>query len=94
LPGYASTAVMTTNITQLTIDLALLVRGKHRPAEIAQARRGAGLIFPSLIGFVAGCATAAFLELHFGMRALVLPVVLAVIAIPLADLVRENVKQT
>jgi uncharacterized membrane protein YoaK (UPF0700 family) len=93
LPGYPSTAVMTTNITQLTIDLALLLRGKHRPAEIAQARRGARLIFPSLIGFVAGCAAGGFLELHFGMRALVLPVVLAAMAIPLAELVRENVKE-
>jgi uncharacterized membrane protein YoaK (UPF0700 family) len=83
LAGTPSTAVMTTNITQLTVDLALLCRGQHPPAEIARARRGARLIFPSVIGFVAGCAAGGFLELHFGLRALALPVLLAVIAIPL-----------
>jgi uncharacterized membrane protein YoaK (UPF0700 family) len=90
LPGYPPTAVMTTNITQLTIDLALLIRGKHPSADIARARRGARLIFPSLIGFVAGCAAGGFLEFHLGLRALALPVVLAVIAIPLGGLMREN----
>src|SRR5438270_10246535 len=94
LPGFPSTAVMTTNITQLTIDFALLVRGKGDPTDLARARRGARLTFPSVIGFVAGCAAGGFLELHFGMWALVLPVVLAVIAIPLGELVREGVKET
>jgi|SRR5437667_6947016 len=94
LPGFPSTAVMTTNITQLTIDLALLVRGKGELSNISRARRGARLTFPSVIGFVAGCAAGGFLELHFGMWALLLPVVLAVIAIPLSELVREGVKET
>src|SRR6267378_5360050 len=61
LPGFPSTAVMTTNITQLTIDLALLVQGKGDPPDIARARRGARLTFPSVIGFVAGCAAGGFL---------------------------------
>jgi uncharacterized membrane protein YoaK (UPF0700 family) len=90
LPGFPSTAVMTTNITQLAIDFVLLLRGTQRLSEITQARRGARLIFPSLIGFIAGCAAGGFLEFHFGVRALVLPVVLAVIAIPLGDHLREN----
>jgi len=94
LPGFPSTAVMTTNITQLTIDLALLVRGKGDLSNISRARRGARLTFQSVIGFVAGCAAGGFLELHFGMWALLLPVVLAVIAIPLSELVREGVKET
>jgi len=94
LPGFPSTAVMTTNITQLTIDLALLVRGKGELSNISRARRGARLTFPSVIGFVAGCAAGGFLELHFGMWALVAPVVLAVIAIPLSELVTENVRET
>jgi uncharacterized membrane protein YoaK (UPF0700 family) len=40
-----------------------------------------------VIGFVAGCAAGGFLELYFGLRALVLPVALAAIAIPLSELV-------
>jgi uncharacterized membrane protein YoaK (UPF0700 family) len=94
LPGFPSTAVMTTNITQLTIDLALLVWGKGDPADIARARRGTRLTFPSVIGFVAGCAAGGFLELYFGLRALVLPVVLAASAIPLGELVRERFEGT
>jgi uncharacterized membrane protein YoaK (UPF0700 family) len=94
LPGFPSTAVMTTNITQLTIDLTLLVCGKGDLSNIGRARRGARLTLPSVIGFVAGCAAGGFLELHFGMWALLLPVVLAVIAIPLSELVREGVKET
>src|SRR5207237_1683681 len=83
LPVFPSTAVMTTNITQLTIDLALVIRGKGDPSDAARARRGARLTFPSVIGFVAGCAAGGFLELHFGLLALALPVVLAAVAIPL-----------
>ena len=93
LPGFPSTAVMTTNVTQLTIDLALLVRGKGDPTYLARARRGARLTFPSVAGFVAGCAAGGFLELYFGLGALVLPVVLAAIAILLGELVREDVKE-
>src|SRR5437868_11860291 len=90
LPGFPSTAVMTTNITQLTIDFALLVRGKGDPTDLARTRRGARLTFPSVIGFVAGCAAGGFLELHFGLRALVLPVVLAAIAVPLGERLSEG----
>jgi uncharacterized membrane protein YoaK (UPF0700 family) len=48
------------------------------------------LTFLSVAGFVAGCATGGFLEVHFGLRALALPVVLAVIAIPLGELWRDG----
>jgi uncharacterized membrane protein YoaK (UPF0700 family) len=90
LPGFPSTAVMTTNITQLTIDFAMLARGKGEPTYFARARRGARLTFPSVVGFVAGCAAGGFLELHFGLLALALPVVLAAIAIPLGELLSEG----
>lgn len=90
LPGFPSTAVMTTNITQLTIDLAMLARGKGERANIARARRGARLTFPSVVGFVVGCAAGGFLELHFGLLALALPVVLAAVAIPLGEMLSEG----
>jgi uncharacterized membrane protein YoaK (UPF0700 family) len=85
LPGAPSTAVMTTNTTQLTIDLATLIRGRGEPEDLARARRRAGAIFPSVVGFVAGCAAGAVLEVHFGLWALALPVILAALAVPLGE---------
>jgi uncharacterized membrane protein YoaK (UPF0700 family) len=86
LPGAPSTAVMTTNITQLTIDLATLARGWGEPDDLARARRRASVTFPCVVGFVAGCAAGAVLEVHFVLWALALPVALAVLAIPLGEL--------
>ena len=83
LPGAPSTAVMTTNTTQLTIDLATLVGGRGEPDDLARARRRASVTFPCVVGFVAGCATGAVLEVHFGLWALALPVILAALAVPL-----------
>lgn len=85
LRSFPSTAVVTTNTVQLTIDLAVLVRGKGDPINLANARRRARLTFPSVAGFLAGCAAGAVLEVHFGLQALSLPVMLAAIAIPLSE---------
>jgi uncharacterized membrane protein YoaK (UPF0700 family) len=90
LTDAPSTAVMTTNITQLTIDLATLAWGRGGPDDLARARRRAGLTFPCVIGFVAGCAAGAVLEVHFGLWALALPVALAVLAVPLGELRRDG----
>jgi uncharacterized membrane protein YoaK (UPF0700 family) len=86
LPGAPSTAVMTTNTTQLTIDLATLLWSRGDPDDLASARHRAGVTFPSVVGFVAGCAAGAVLEVRFGLWALALPVVLAALAIPLGEL--------
>jgi uncharacterized membrane protein YoaK (UPF0700 family) len=86
LPGTPSTAVMTTNTTQLTVDLATLARRQGQPDEIARARRRASLTFPCVVGFVAGSAGGALLEVHFDLGALALPVVLAVLAVALDEL--------
>jgi len=86
LPGAPSTAVMTTNTTQLTIDLATLVGARGEPDDLAKARHRAGVTFPCVAGFVAGCAAGAVLEGHFGLGALALPVVLAGLAVPLGEL--------
>ena len=86
LPGSASTAVLTTNTTQLTIDLATLARRRGQPDELARARYRASVTFPCVVGFLAGCATGAFLEIHFHLSALVLPVALAAVAVPLGEL--------
>jgi uncharacterized membrane protein YoaK (UPF0700 family) len=86
LPGSPSTAVMTTNTTQLAVDLATIARRRTDPDDLARARRRVRMILPSIVGFAVGCAAGAFLEIHFGLRALVLPVVLAAIAVPLGQL--------
>ena len=83
LKGAPSTAVMTTNITQLTVDLVTLVRSRGDPGELAKARSRARVTFPCIIGFVGGCAAAAALQVNFGFWSLVLPVVLSALAVPL-----------
>jgi uncharacterized membrane protein YoaK (UPF0700 family) len=86
LPGAPSTAVMTTNITQLIVDLCAFVRWSGEPDDLARARRRqASLTFPCVVGFVAGCAAGAALEVHLGLRALVLPALLAVLAVALRE---------
>jgi uncharacterized membrane protein YoaK (UPF0700 family) len=89
LPGTPSTAVMTTNTTQLTVDLATLLWSRGKPDDRARARHRAGVIFPSVVGFVAGCAGGTILEVHCGFWALALPVLLAVLAVPLGGLRRQ-----
>jgi uncharacterized membrane protein YoaK (UPF0700 family) len=90
LPGSPSTAVMTTNTTQLAVDLAMVVRRRDDPDQLARSRHRVYLIFPSIAGFVVGCAAAAFLEVDYGLKALWFPVVLATIAIPLGEHWRDH----
>jgi uncharacterized membrane protein YoaK (UPF0700 family) len=86
LPGTPSTAVMTTNVIQLTIDLAALVGRWGEPDDLAKARRRASLTFPCVVGFVTGCVVGAVLEVRFDLWALALPVVLAALAVPLGEI--------
>jgi uncharacterized membrane protein YoaK (UPF0700 family) len=85
LPGSPSTAVLTTNVTLLAIDLAVLARGRVEPDELARTRRRAGLTSLCVAGFMIGCAAGAFLEIHLNLLALALPVTLAALAIPTGD---------
>src|SRR5919201_4255835 len=62
LPGAPSTAVMTTNTTQLTVDLATLARALGKPDDLARARHRVRGTFPCVVGFVAGCVAGAALE--------------------------------
>ena len=81
-----STAVMTTNTTQLIVDVASLVRSAEEPDTLGRIRRRARVTFVCLAGFVAGCVTGAVLELRFGPGALALPVILAALAVPFGEL--------
>jgi uncharacterized membrane protein YoaK (UPF0700 family) len=84
--GLPATAVMTTNTVQLTIDIATLARRQGDPVDLARVRHRAQLTFPSVGGFVAGCAAGAFLQMRFGLWALLLPVALATAALLLDEL--------
>jgi uncharacterized membrane protein YoaK (UPF0700 family) len=86
LPGTPSTAVMTTNITQLTVDLATLIQSRGEPGDLALARHRASATFLCILGFVTGCIAGAVLEVRCGLWALALPVGLAAAAIPLGEL--------
>jgi uncharacterized membrane protein YoaK (UPF0700 family) len=85
-----STAVMTTNTTQLIVDLAALVRGAEEPDKLGRIRRRARVTFLCMAGFIGGCVAGAVLELRFGVGALVLPVILAALAIPFGGTERKN----
>ncbi|HEX4592481.1 MAG TPA: YoaK family protein [Gemmataceae bacterium] len=86
LAGAPSTAVMTTNITQLTVDLATLAWGRGEPDDRVRTRHRAGVTLPCVVGFVVGCAAGAALEVHVGLWALALPAVLAMVAVALGEL--------
>jgi uncharacterized membrane protein YoaK (UPF0700 family) len=85
LTDAPSTAVMTTNITQLAVDLAALAGGRGNPNDLARDRRRAGVTSLCVVGFVAGVAAGAALEFRCGLWALALPVILAVLAVPLGE---------
>jgi uncharacterized membrane protein YoaK (UPF0700 family) len=80
-----STTVMTTNIVQLTVDVASIIRGGSQTVELANTRRRASLTGACIAGFVAGCAAGAFLDFKFGLSALTLPSVLVVFAVASAS---------
>ena len=81
-----STAVMTTNTTQLIVDLAALARSAEEPDKLGRIRQRARVTFLCMAGFVGGCVAGAVFELHFGVGALVLPVILAALAVPFGEL--------
>jgi uncharacterized membrane protein YoaK (UPF0700 family) len=76
-----STAAMTSNTTQLIIDLATLARGGEVSDDLGKLRQRARLTFLCLAGFVVGCVAGAVLELRFGIGALALPVILTLLAV-------------
>jgi uncharacterized membrane protein YoaK (UPF0700 family) len=86
LPGTPSTAVMTTNLTQLAVDLATLAQSRGEPGDLALARHRARATILCIIGFITGCMAGAVLEVHCGLWALALPATLAALAVPLGEL--------
>jgi uncharacterized membrane protein YoaK (UPF0700 family) len=77
-----ATAVMTTNITLLTIDVGDVLSGQQAD-RVAKARERAKHTWPAVAGFLLGCALGAWCAATFGLRSLVLPVGFALLAVAL-----------
>jgi len=82
LTGAPSTAVLTTNITLLTTDVGEMIFGRDA-TRVAKARDRAKCTWPAVAGFLLGCTLGAACEAAFGLRSLVLPTGLALIALVL-----------
>ncbi|HEU4649694.1 MAG TPA: YoaK family protein [Gemmatimonadales bacterium] len=80
LPGVPPTAVLTTNMTRFTIDLVEIVVGRN-PDEVLAARRRAKRTWPVVAGFTAGAALGAWGFAAAGLRALVMPAGLGLLAV-------------
>ena len=85
LIGAPSTAVMTTNTTQLVIDPLAAWHNQRGPDELARAKKRARVTFACILGFTLGCVVGAILEMDVGMRAMAMPLVLAILAIVLGE---------
>jgi uncharacterized membrane protein YoaK (UPF0700 family) len=85
LPETPSTAAMTTNTTQLLIDLVTITREREERGGSSKPGRRSRMIFACILGFASGCVAGASLELHFGLAALALPVILATMALLLGE---------
>jgi len=82
LAGAPSTAVLTTNITLLTMDLGEMLLARDA-ARIVKARDRARHTWPAVAGFLLGCVLGAACEAALGLRSLLLPTALALIALAL-----------
>ena len=78
LRNTPSTAVMTTNVTHLMLDIGTVLIGSD--AERTKAKSRALQILPVVVGFGVGCGLGAMAEAAAGLWSLVLPTVLALLA--------------
>lgn len=79
ISGVPSTAVMTTNLTRLTMDLGQLLL-EHDSEAASAARRRAAHTWPSIVAFVAGAASGAALFAAVALWSLALPTSFGLIA--------------
>jgi uncharacterized membrane protein YoaK (UPF0700 family) len=86
MKGVPSTAVMTTNITRVIMDIGEMMLGRG-PADVAKARDRAMRTWPAIVGFAVGCGLGATCETAIGLRALALPAGLALLAVAMGTTV-------
>jgi uncharacterized membrane protein YoaK (UPF0700 family) len=82
LKGAPPTAIMTTNVTRFAMDISKLLLGGNA-IDVAQARNRAARTLPVILGFAVGCAIGAACEAAIGLRSLLLPAALALLALAL-----------
>jgi uncharacterized membrane protein YoaK (UPF0700 family) len=92
LKGVPSTAVMTTNVTHIMMDVGTVLLGRD-PDDVAEARRRAQHTWPAIVGFAAGCGLGAACEASLGLWALALPVGLALLAFAMGFSVKPDNRQ-
>jgi len=79
LKDAPSTAVMTTNLTRLMLDLSSVLVSRDT-ADVAKAKTRVLHILPVVIGFCIGCALGAAGEAAVGLWSLMLPTALTLLA--------------
>jgi uncharacterized membrane protein YoaK (UPF0700 family) len=72
-------AVMTTNIALWIIDAAEIFLGQNA-SSVANARSRAKHTWPAILGFLIGCALGGACEAALGLKSVVLPTSLALLA--------------
>jgi uncharacterized membrane protein YoaK (UPF0700 family) len=75
-------AVMTTNIALWIIDAAEIFLGQNA-SSVANARSRAKHTWPAILGFLIGCALGGACEAALGLKSVVLPTSLALLAVGL-----------
>jgi uncharacterized membrane protein YoaK (UPF0700 family) len=89
LKGAPATAVMTSNVTRFAIQLGELLRGGDS-IEVVEARKRVMHSLAPIVGFTVGCGLGAACEALFGLRSIVLPVGLALLAFAMGTLMKSN----
>jgi uncharacterized membrane protein YoaK (UPF0700 family) len=84
LIGAPTTAVMTSNVMRLTMDLGEIPFGRD-PEDVTKARRRAKHTWPAIVGFAVGCGLGAICEQAIGLWSLVPPVSLALLALTMVE---------
>ena len=82
LSGSPSTAVLTTNITLVTMDLGEMLLGRDA-SRIAKARDRARRTWPAIAGFLLGCVLGAGCEATLRLWSVLLPTGFALFAVML-----------
>ena len=89
LKDSPSTAVMTTNITRVVMDVGEV----FDPDKVAEARRRVRHTFPAIIGFAVGAGLGAACFVVAGLWSLMLPTTLALLALAISLAAPERNQQ-
>jgi len=83
LKDSPTTAVMTTNITRFVMDVGEALIGSD-PDKVAEARHRARHTFPAIFGFAGGAGLGAACFVVAGLWSLMLPTILALLALAIS----------